>query len=524
MKTLFLGASNLGTSVVADAAKQVAMKTKSIVKKDVEFGTKASDYIGVSTRMAGAEGSCYPEGICSNPTLVGNYTLFDKEYTIDDSIVLRALAVYSSKMLEGDYITVITNVKDKKPLYRDEVNVSYKSAANGGKSGTDCGPFDPSGSIDIITNKCIHTFFLYVEVAVCYKSLVGSFQQRLLNEGQLYSEENDALNNRILDEIIRSNARQTDRLIWKGDMGSANDDICHYDGLIKKAFQASTAITYHSLKFVFTGVLGGTECLEVRYGGETHQEAFDTDTATTIANLAAWIAGLNDAMSGTALATVAFNGTDELTVTSNFRRYQLEIEIQSSDCTSGIECVPTGSVTVVETTLQAYKVGDAPILTPYVNITAANVLVELEKIYLAAATEHPTLISEDDFMLHVSPEVWAAVKVASVKLTGAFMGVNGNQDNPNPFGMMIVEQPGMVGTKVIFGTRRSNIYFGTDLVSDMTNTQQWVNKDCQEVRMRHESRQGVQIDRFDEVVANLDGAPFTFQAAQTEDCTAVGSC
>src|SRR5690606_6873479 len=108
--------------------------------------------------------------------------------------------------------------------------------------------FDPHGKIDIVTNKCISTNFLYVETAICYKKLVGSFKQGLLKAGQLFSEENDALNDRVVGEVIKSNARQTDRLIWKGDYKSPVDDITHYDGLIKKTFQAIGAATNHTQK------------------------------------------------------------------------------------------------------------------------------------------------------------------------------------------------------------------------------------------------------------------------------------
>ena len=231
MKTLFLGANGFSLS---KNAQKIALATK---KTDVEFGKSLKDYSGVSTRIAGAEANCYPDGNCTDSTMVSNYTLYAKQYDHSDSIILRALSVYGSKMLEGGYITVITNVKDKQPLYRDEINISYKSSANGGRSGTSCGPFDPSGAIDIITDKCIHTFYLYMEVAVCYKSLVGSFMQKMLTPGQSGQEENDALNDRILDEVMKQGARQTDLLIWKGDQGSANDVLTHFDGLIKKTFQ-----------------------------------------------------------------------------------------------------------------------------------------------------------------------------------------------------------------------------------------------------------------------------------------------
>ena len=509
MKSLFLAATGLGLA---------ANKTKNF-----DFGKTSSELAGFTTKMAGTGTSCYPSGNCTKETLVGKYTLYDKEYTIDDSIILRALSVYSAKMLDGGYMTIINNVKDKQPLYRDEIRVRYKSAANGGKEGNQCGPFDPDGGIDLITNKCIHTFFLYVETAICYKQLVGSFQQRLLKAGQLFQEENDSLNDRVIDEIVASNGRQTDRLIWKGDYKSPIDDITHYDGLVKKTFNAMGAAVNHSMQYDFTGTLGGAECIELQYGGQYESFPFDTDTATTIGNVAAYLTALTHPITLQPLLTVAFNGTDQITLVSNFPNLRIEMTIQSTDC-DGITCSASGAVAIVETELVAYEVSDAPLTIPYVPVTTSNVLKQMELIYMKAAGEHPDLSIQNDFFIHVAPKVWAALKAASMNLTGAFNGVNGMNENPKPFGLRVVEQPGLVGCDVIFASRTSNLFFGTDLESDMDNTQIWIDRDCQEVRMRHESRQGVQIDRFVDTVSNLEGAPFVFQAPQTEDCKAVGNC
>jgi hypothetical protein len=492
-------------------------------KKDFSYEKTSSELLGLTTKMSGVGTNCYPTGNCTNETMVKNYTLYDKTYTIEDSIILRALSVYGSKMIEGGYITVINNVKDKQPLYRDEIRVKYQSTANGGKAGNQCGPFDPHGGIDLVTNKCIHTYFLYVEAAVCYKQLVGSFQQRLLNQGQLFSEENDALNDRVLDEIIASNNRQTDRLIWKGDYKSPVDDICHYDGLIKKIFNEIGNASNHTMQYKFSGTLGATECFEIQYGGQFETFNFDTDTATTIGNLVTWLTDLKHPTSLEPLLTVQFNGTDELTLVSNDRWIRIEMEIQSTDC-DGFDCTASGSVSIDAEELVAFEVSDAPLTIPFVPITPTNVIQQLGAIFMKAAGEHPDLSTHDDFYAHVDPKVYAALKVATMNLTGAAMGVNGMQESPNPYGLRVVEQPGMVNTNAIIATRTSNIFFGTDLESDMDNTQVWVDRDCQEVRMRHESRQGVQVDRFYDVVCNLECANYNFQPAQPEDCQAVSNC
>lgn len=511
MKTVFL-ASSMGLPLLDKNKEEKKLKAN-------------LERVGVSTKVCGSlSTACYPQGTCTKETLVQSYSLYDKVYTIDDSIILRALSVYGSKMLEGGYITVINNVKDKQPIYRDELNVRYKSVANGGKDGNACGPFDPGGKIDIVTNKCIKTNFLYVETSICYKKLVGSFKQGLLTKrGQLQSELNDALNDRVVSEIIKSNARQTDRLIWTGDYKSPVDDICHYDGLVKKTFNAIGAANNHAINFLFTGTLAADECFAVQAGGVFEEFAFDTNTVTTIGNIATFLTALTHPITGQALYTVAFDGVDEISVVSNFTTLAVEIDITTTDC-NGATCKNTDSVVVTETEVVAFEVSDVPLTIPFVPITSANVLQQVELLYLKAAGEHPDLTTNDDFYIHVSPYIWACITAASLKLTGAFMGIDNATQNRTPFGLKVVEQPGLNQCNIMFGTRTSNIFFGTDLESDMMNTEQWIDKDCQEVRFRHESRQGVQVDRFSDVVCNLDGAPFTFQAPEPDDCTAVANC
>ena len=43
--------------------------------------------------------------------------------------------------------------------------------------------------------------------------------------------------------------------------------------------------------------------------------------------------------------------------------------------------------------------------------------------------------------------------------------------------------------------------------------EQWINKDCQEVRFRGEFMAGVAFGNMSEIVTNLGSHPFTFQQA-----------
>lgn len=483
--------------------------------------------VALNSEAAAMSGdSCYPAGTCQATHLHDTYTLYDKVYSHEESILLRALSVMGSTMLEGDYITVIPNVKDKVALYRDKVDVRYQSAANGGGSANSCGPFTPKGSVVIQTNKFLHVQYMKVEVAICYKSLIGTFKQSMLMPGAMRSDENTALNDQVLNAIIDSNNKQTDDLIWKGDFKSSADRLCHFDGIIKKIVQANTGLAPQTIQQVFTGPIVDGDCIEGLFGGIVINVPWDTDKATTISNYVDEIAALTHPYTGEPLVTVSFNGTDTVTIVSNYLNNEVILEIAGTQCDGfGVCTVPTtpAGFTISQTTLIEYLAVDAPITTVYTPITSANVIDEISKLYQKASTENPNLVMEPDFFLHVSAHVWACYQLATVQLTGPTMGINRGPDAPTPMGLRMVRQPALP-RDVMVGTLRSNIFFGTDLLSDLNNTEQWIDKKCQEVNMRHESFQGVQVDRFSETVSNLDCAPFTFQAAQPESGNPLDPC
>lgn len=467
-------------------------------------------------------GSCYPIGQCTKTTIANGYSLYDKVYTIEDSIILRALAVFGSKMLDGGYITIIPNVKDKVPLYRDEMDFKYQSAANGGRGATECGPFMPKGKIDIITDKCLSVNYMYIEAAICYKKLIGSFRQSLLRPGTMFSDENTALNDRVLDGFVKSSNKQTDMLIWHGDYKSPIDDICHYDGLIKKIALSTTGQPAHSFEIKMTNAVESDDVIEGKVGGQEFMIPFDTDANTTFTSLAAHLATLTHPLTASPLFTTMFDGTDTIKVVSNYHNIEIEMMAVVTDGT-GINRAGCANVAgkgeVVVNELVAFKAQDIPITVPYKPVTAANVISIFNEMYLKTAAENGGLLGESDFYFHVSPHVYACLVSAQTMLTGPIVNIN-QRVTPAPFGMRLIEQPSMQ-YHIIVGTRTSNIFFGTDLMTDMGNTEQWVDKNCQEVRFRHEMMQGVQIDRYSETVSNLECTPFTFQDAQPDNCGSV---
>lgn len=211
--------------------------------------------------------TCLPVGTCTSKTIVLGTELEDKTYSLEESLILRTLGYSSAVMIAGGYITVVPNVKDKKPIYSTKVKTEYQSTTTGGRDKTDCGPFTAAGTFEEKI-KYIYTFYLYNEVALCYKKLIGKWQQNLLNKGANNSEDNTTLNDYIVEQILLNNNIQTGELIWFGDYGSPVKRLSHYDGLIKKAYQAISTGEAGVDRYVFASVTTGDH-IEGRLGGHT---------------------------------------------------------------------------------------------------------------------------------------------------------------------------------------------------------------------------------------------------------------
>ena len=456
----------------------------------------------------------FPCGTCSNENVFGGFKLYDKTYGPEDSITLRALSIASARMISGQYLTVVPDVKagDKKVMYRDDLDINVKSIANGGHNGDRCGTFDPSGKWQPITDKFLCVNYLEVNSSICYKELTGTFRSSLLSAGALVNENDDALNDVLIRKIISKFNQLIDRHIFMGDFKSADDSVTHFDGFVKQTHLAGQTINAQTYEVTISGLEEG-DCIEGFIGGANVNVPFNTDLATTIADLQANITTYCVATNATPLFTVTFDGVDKLTLVSNYMKSDLKVTLKSTDCNGLGDCYVSGKgmVTVEETC--TFLAQDRPIMIPHCPITTANVFQQMNALFLAARSENPDLLSQNDFYLHVSPHVYGTLISAQAIQSG---NVNTSTTNLTPFGIRVVEQPGLAngGDNVMFGSLRRNLFFGTDLLSDLTNTETWYEKKCQEYYFRHAVTAGVGIDRFSDTVSNLACFNAKWQPAQ----------
>lgn len=470
-----------------------------------------------------ASGICLPIGHCTGTNVIQNLDLENRSYGLEEARVLRALSFSEATMIQsfregsenGRFMTLVTNVKDKVRMFREDFDTELQSEATGGRGATDCGPFKPAGKWRKLTDRFLVVQYVYVEAEICYKTLIGTFKQNLLNAGATRSEQNDAINEMLLSDMIKNNNIQFDKLIWNGDYKAAERKIAHFDGLVKKAALAIGGSVAQDNDYLIAGMQAG-DYIEGIAGGFDIKVPFNTSIVVTVADLDTVLSGLNDEF-GVALFTVSNNGSDTVNVVANTAGKPIDLLLVMTDGTGLNDCdealVP-GAGTISETVVVANVDFDSPLTIPFVTITSGNVIAQMESLYSLISIQAPWLKDNASFRVHVASNVWTAMTIALTKQREDFRGVS-ELITDGPFGLPVVEQK-YLKQGVIFASFRENLFFGTDLVSDLDTPQQWVNIECQKVRLRFEMFAGVQIDYMGDVACNLDGHPFQFQPAQPE--------
>lgn len=478
----------------------------------------------VTSGASNALYTCLPCGETTSKELIGGMELETRVYGLEDAKILRALSYRDAKMI--NYMTQMPNVKCKERLYREELRFQFQSAASGGRGAKDCGPFKSSGEYRKPTDKYVKAFYVYIETSICYKKLIGTFKQSKLKAGAGKSEENTSLNDFVITSMLRDANRQTDQLILMGDYGSADPVLTHYDGLLKLAYQAVAAGGAAAKNtYTFAGIVAG-DYIQIRAGGQVLTEAFDTDLATTVDNAVAALAAING-YDGVATYTVT-NPTDpEMGVESSSPNRPVDIEVWVTKNAGFDECgapITAGTGTVAITVDQKVDTAnDTPMSIAYQAVTHNNAIDIAASIADELGARNTGVFSDDaldmdNFFIHVSPRVMGTLRIAHTKLTGTG-GANklNEMQSEQIFGLNFVEQNTMPDN-IFFGSEKANLFFGTDLASDIGEVDVWSDKNCQEVRMRMEARQGVQIDRLRDVLVNFTGLTWTFQTAQPMDC------
>ncbi len=463
--------------------------------------------------------SGFPCGECTGTNSILGFDLESRTYSLEEAKMLRALAYATATAIP--FLTVMPNVKTRERLFREELEFTYQSKATGGRGKDECGPFRSGGDHVILSDKFIKTFYMYIETSICYKKLIGTWKQFMLKAGMGRSEENTSLNDWVVISAIRDANIQTDQLIWLGDYGSATDNLAHYDGFLKLLTLGSTAtILAQAETHTFTGLLAG-DSIEGFVGGTAIDEPFDTDNDTTVGNLRTTLAALTGTDGNAVLAITG--ATNVCIITSADSGVPLHVNLVVTDGNGLDACgdplVAAGAgVDVISTIVPHDYKQDKPMEIDYAVITSANVLSICETIATKLSArntggERRDILDMTNYNIHVSSFFMTMLEIA-IKNKKIDAGFDEGSNVMTLFGLKFVSQ-NHIPQNVIIGGNQANMFFGTDLLSDMNTTQIWTEINQQEVRFRLEVAQGVQIDRMGDMITNIgDSPPWNFQVAQ----------
>ncbi len=460
-----------------------------------------------------------PQGICEGTVVIQGEQLENRKYSLADATELRALFFADAPTIREGYITMHFDVKagSYKRIYREEFDSEFESSATGGRNFDECGGFVSKGDYSKPTDKYIKGHYLYREYSLCLKQLLGKWKQGILARGaNRIEEQTTSLNDWLMEKDIRNANIQIEELIWKGDYKCGVKKLAHFDGIIKKLFQATGASVAHVERWVFSGLASG-DVIEGFAGGVPINVPFNTDNATTVADLATALSALDNPYTGSPIYTVTNTPAGTVTITANVAGTPNNVSLAVTDGTGVDRCynsLVAGTGTFVYTEVTANVEGDEPIMIPYTVITASNVLSEMEKLYTAVANVDTQkgrgLLQNPNMRLFVPTAVLKFYELAVKKIATDTSGIQGIFTEG-----MVVGLP-YLPPNVMIMADPANLHFATDLISDMEDIDVWSEKKEQLIYFRSEMVGGVQIDRFSEVACNFTGAPFSFQPAQPE--------
>ena len=102
--------------------------------------------------------------------------------------------------------------------------------------------------------------------------------------------------------------------------------------------------------------------------------------------------------------------------------------------------------------------------------TAANIIANLQTLTADMAANVPAILRKEDLHIYMSPKTYAFY-ISAVSTLGYVNAYNMNGDYEPVFeGYKIAVCPGMVDNQVV-AAEKSNLFFGTDLLSDQTRIQ-----------------------------------------------------
>lgn len=370
-------------------------------------------------------------------------------YTDEQRFPLIRKAVLSAKT--ASLLTLQAGVKSSAAINILESDAVFQ--ADG------CG-FNASGTT-ALTQRVITTGAIKVQEALCPKALEAKYIQTQLAPGSMY--DSIPFEQLYAEEKAAQIAKALEVALWQGDLLSGNANLNKFDGLLKVIDASYSAVNVNAQKIVGTVAT-------------TSGSATVTGTST--------------------LFTSQVSAGDKLVIGANTYTVSVVTNNTSITLTGNAAANASGVVAKV------VKAASDFFATPVTAVTSSNVEAIMDAVYKAIPVE---VLDKEDAIIFCGTDVFRLYTIALKNANLYHYGVDAvNFELFLPgTNIKIVAVNGLNGTSRIIAARKSNLYYGLDLVGEEERFEIFYARENDEIRFMAAFKAGVQV-AFPAQVANFE--------------------
>ena len=447
-------------------------------------------------------------------------------FTIEDSRKLRARMTLLSDTLSGsvngaNYVNTIVTAEDKVRMYSEnyEKTAVFKSPQDTPKM-DECGPWRPQKlKPRYVEDRFLHMYPLEMQLEFCLKKLFPTWKKNLAtNSGFRNRWRNEGFIPWIMNDVVMHNAQlQLDHLVMKGDYKSPMPYLSQFDGLVKKIHNYAVSYIPEVVQ-LNVPALGAGDFVHLAVGGQTTDIAFDTDQATTVNSIVAWLNTLLSQYDNEPYYSTTTNNNDRIWIAEKDRGWGVRVEAfvdQNATYTwgSNSELCQTNSLVEI---IQNAGNRHSPIKDDFGPITKDNVWEWMCEFFYPSLGFFDEMDGPDadQLVVFVSDHFMRMKDLAVTDMTRAFRGVDEIRDKI--LGIQFIKNKRLKGSEYICSWA-GNMQYATDLLSDFETARTFFDPKCKTLCVEMEGKAGTDILYPGEVITNIPCLNYNFQPPAPKD-------